>query len=153
MYVLDTSALASHFLRQPGADDVEALLAADREAIGVCVLSWFELRYVLIRCGLTAADAARAVELYRGLRVKSCPVTDDVVDRAMALRDATKSRLPLADALIAGCAAVHGARLVHRDADLDGVPGPSLKTLRIPSRTGPPVVRERVATYRTRKRA
>jgi len=158
-HLLDTSALCAHFLREPGSDEVAGLLADDPAELGVCVVSWFEMRYALKRCGVSRADLQRALALYRDLPLESCLVADPVVDRAAELRDATSTRLPLADALIAGCAAAHDAILVHRDAHLDAVPDRLVRKHRLPdgaggppSRSGPALVKETGATYEKRSR-
>jgi predicted nucleic acid-binding protein len=151
-HLLDTSALCAHFLRQPGADKVAGLLADAPAELGVCVVSWFELRYALRQCGVSRSDLDRALGLYRELPMASCPVTDLVADRAAELRDATPGRLPLADALIAGCAATHGAVLVHRDAHMDAIPDRLVKKLRLPDESGGPVVmKEEKTAYGTRR--
>ena len=41
-------------------------------------------------------------------------------------------RLPLAAALIAGCAAQHNAVLVHRDSHLSALPARIVRILRLP---------------------
>lgn len=130
-YLLDTSALCAHFFGQPGGEEVGHLFA-DESDLGVCAVSWFEMRYVLRRCGVTKTDIDRALRIYRELPLETCSVTIDVVDLAVAIRDGSKERLPLPDALIAGCAATQGAILVHRDAHLDKVPDRLLKKLRLP---------------------
>lgn len=131
-HLLDTSALCAHLLLQPGADEVDRLLGERPEQIGVCVITWFEARYVLKRCGLSECDLTEALALYRSLPIRQCAITPEVVDRAVHVRDATPTRLPLADALIAGCAAHHGVILVHRDAHLSALPTRIVGTLRLP---------------------
>jgi predicted nucleic acid-binding protein len=131
-HLLDTSALCAHFLAQPGADEVDRLLGERPGQIGVCVITWFEARYVLKRCGLTERDLVKALSLYRSLPIQQCTISPEVVDRAVHIRDATPTRLPLADALIAGCAAHYEAILVHRDTHLSALPARVVATLRLP---------------------
>ena len=109
MHLLDTSALCAHFLGEPGADTVEKLLQQPEE-VGVCVLSWFEMRFVLPACGVTAANAAAAVRLYRALPLMVCEINETIVDGAVALRSTATARLPMTDALIAACAQQFDAR-------------------------------------------
>lgn len=132
-HLLDTSALCAHFLHEDGAAEVQRLLAADPAEVGVCVVTWFEMRYVLQCCGVPWRDVEQALALYRDLPMESCPVTDLVVARAIELRDAASARLPLAGALIAGCAAAHHVTLVHRDAHMDAIPERLVKQVRWPS--------------------
>ena len=53
---------------------------------------------------------------------------------AIQIRKACRNRLPLVDALIAGCAASRGYTLVHRDPHLDGIPADQLTMLRLPDK-------------------
>lgn len=131
-HLLDTSALCAHFLAQPGADEVDRLLGERPDQIGVCVITWFEARYVLKRCGVSDSDLTRALSLYRSLPLRQCAITPEVVDQAIHVREATPIRLPLADALIAGCAAQHNAILVHRDSHLSALPARIVRGLRLP---------------------
>ena len=126
-HLLDTSALCAHFLGQSGGDGVRKILEADAAATGVCVITWFEMHGVLRRCGLPPRAVAEALTLYRSLPLASCPVSSAVVDKALELRLAAGDRLALADALIAGCAASHGAVLVHRDQHFHGIPAALLR--------------------------
>jgi predicted nucleic acid-binding protein len=151
-YLLDTSAVAALFLHEPGGDVVERLLADPAAEVSVCAITWFELRFLLRRIGLTPADCAEALRLCRAAIVRSWPVNEDVVERAVQLRTEGGDRLALADCLIAGCAAVHGAVLVHRDAHFDAIPERLLRQMNIgappPSSPPPRVAREKRAAYR-----
>jgi predicted nucleic acid-binding protein len=53
---------------------------------------------------------------------------------SLIIQSKTSARLPLVDALIAGCASAHGAVLVHRDPHFDNIPRAQLKTLRLPDK-------------------
>ena len=161
-HLLDTSALCAHFLHEPGGDQVSVLFSENPAQLAVCVITWFEMRGALERCGVASHLVDRALDLYRELPLSSLSVTEPVVDRAVQLRGAAARRLPLADALIAGCAAVHGMVLVHRDAHFDALPADSVKRHRLQdppadatSEDVPPVVRESPPAYparRTRKK-
>lgn len=128
-YLLDTSALAAHFLNQTGAAQVDQLIAEAPSDVGVCVLAWFELRYVLHRCGVSEKDSHQALALYRELPMTQVSISMEVVQRAMDIRDATPQRLPLADALMAACASLHHAVLVHRDSHYAPIPARYLRQL------------------------
>ena len=42
-HFLDTSAILAHYLREPGADDVNAILARGPEAAGISLITLVEL--------------------------------------------------------------------------------------------------------------
>ena len=53
------------------------------------------------------------------------------------IRHSCPNRLPLVDALIAGCATAAGLTLVHRDSHLDAIPTAVLAVLRLPDKLRP----------------
>lgn len=124
-HVLDTSAILAHYLREPGAEDVNAILALGPEAAGVPLIALVELRGRLSTVTATPQEAERVFELYAAALTTALPFTRETAEAAMCLRAATPSRLPLADALIAASARQHNAVLVHRDPHMAGIP-PSL---------------------------
>ena len=58
----------------------------------------------------------------------------DATLAAIRIRRASPVRLPMVDALIAGCAAAAGLTLVHRDFHMDAIPASELKMLRLPDK-------------------
>lgn len=121
-HVLDTSAVLAHYLREPGAEDVNAILARGPEETGVSLISLVELRSRLAEAAAHAQEAERAFKLYTETLTTVLPFSRETADAAMDLRAATRPRLPLVDALIAASAKQHGAILVHRDPHMATIP-------------------------------
>jgi predicted nucleic acid-binding protein len=121
-HVLDTSAILAHYLCEPGADDVNALLAQGPEAAGISLIALVELRGRLAEVAANPHEAERAFELYTGTLTTVLTFSRETADAAMDLRAATRPRLPLVDALIAASAKQHGAVLVHRDPHMATIP-------------------------------
>ena len=60
-HVLDTSALLAHYLREPGAEDVNIILARGPEETGISLITVVELR----GRGLTVQEIATALGVSR----------------------------------------------------------------------------------------
>ena len=118
-YLLDTSALAAHFLRRPGDRFVADCV---RKGGAVCALSLFEFAQFLKRQGLDQTASAEMWGLYRAALTAVHPVDEAVADLAVQLRSQAADRLPLADACIAACAARHGLTLLHGDSHYAALP-------------------------------
>ncbi|MBN1243487.1 MAG: PIN domain-containing protein [Spirochaetales bacterium] len=119
--LLDTSALLAHWHDEPGAVRVQELLA-DREAeVLLCALSVAEFARAALSLG-ASRDEARSTALRYASLGTLVAVDEAVAVRAFELGSLASSRLPLADALIAAAASIHGATLVHRDAHFDALP-------------------------------
>ena len=121
-HVLDTSALLAHYLREPGAGDVNVILARGLEETGISLITVVELRGRLTELVADTTEAERAFKLYTETLTTTVPFTRETAEAAMELRSATRPRLPLVDALIAASARQHGAILVHRDSHMAGIP-------------------------------
>jgi len=130
-HLLDTSALCAHFLGEPGADEVDKILAA--RTATVCVLTWFELRFVLKHLGVSPRDALSAERVYRAVVAESWAVDDTVIESAVTLRETAGDRLPMADAIIAGCAVAHELILVYRDQHFEALPANRLRQIKLPA--------------------
>lgn len=133
-HLLDTSAILAHFLDEPGADQVEVLLAGGADVAGLAAPSWAELDRRLQELIPDAAEAARVLRHYTRSLCGFIAVDEAAVLAAMKIRAVCASRLPLVDALIAGCAACHGLTLVHRDSHMDCVPPDQVAVIRLPDR-------------------
>lgn len=131
-HVLDTSAILAHYLREPGASDVNAILARGPEAAGLSLISIVELRGRLSDLAVDAEEAGRVLKLYTETLTTILPFTRETAEAAMELRSATRPRLPLVDSLIAAGAIQHGAILVHRDPHMAAIPAPLLNQLVLP---------------------
>jgi predicted nucleic acid-binding protein len=120
--LLDTTALLAHFMNEPGAAQVQAILDDRNQDVLISAVSITEFARRLEALDAPLAEA-RAIALdYAGLADLVVPVDAAVAIRAFELGSACTARLPLADALIAACAGVHEAVLVHRDPHFDGIP-------------------------------
>ena len=118
-YLVDTSALGTHYLGQLGDGLVADCL---REGADICALTVFEFSWLLRRHGVPATVRAASWSLYRGMVHGVRAVDEGVAVRAVALREESKGRIPLADACIAACAVHHGLVLVHADNHFKGLP-------------------------------
>lgn len=132
-HVLDTSAVLAHYLNEPGAADVHALIAG-HDTIGFCVISLPELKTRLREILDDPAEIERVFALYADDLTTSLPVTREMADMAIQLRETTRPRLPTVDAVIAACAQLHQATLVHRDPHLTAIPPGKIQQLVLPAK-------------------
>ncbi len=120
--LLDTTAMLAHFRNESGANRVQAILDDQKLDVLISAISIAEFARRLEALGASLADSrSRALE-YAGLADMVVPIDTAIAIRAFELGSACAGRLPLADALIAACASVHEAVLVHRDSHFDGIP-------------------------------
>ena len=120
--LLDTTALLAHFRNESGAMRVQAILDDRNPDVLISAISIAELARRLLTLGATQVDARSIALEYATLADLVVPVDAAIAVRAFELGSACASRLPLADALIAACANVHEATLIHRDPHFDGIP-------------------------------
>lgn len=130
-YLLDTSAVVAHYRKEVGHARVQALFDDDDAVLWLAAPSLMELDACLRDIGIEKAARRMTVDAYAGELVHLVAVDECVARRAVEIRDAVVGRLPVMDALIAACAAVRGAILVHRDSHFDAIPGSVLPTLRL----------------------
>lgn len=131
-HLLDTSAILAHYLDEPGAEQVSALLAAGPSGVAMAAPSWPELARRLAE--LIADDPIEVARVHRRYTRDLCafiPVDEPAALAAMRIQQACSTRIPLIDTLIAGCAAHAGLTLVHRDPHLDAIPARQIRTLRL----------------------
>ena len=131
-HLLDTSALLAHYLDEPGADQVENLLAQGPAVAALAAPSWVELDTRLRELVTDTKVRESVFEQYTCGLTTLVPVDSAACLAAIRLRAAAPARLPLADALIAGTADAAGLILVHRDPHFDTIPG--IKVLRLPGK-------------------
>jgi predicted nucleic acid-binding protein len=131
-HVLDTSAILAHYLNEPGADDLNAILAQGPDAAGISLIALVELRGRLAEVAANPQEAKRALELYTETLTTVLPFSRETADVAMDLRAATRPRLLLVDALIAASAKQHGAILVHRDPHMATISTSLVSQLMLP---------------------
>jgi predicted nucleic acid-binding protein len=120
--LFDTTALLAHFRNESGATQVQAILDDQDKDVLISAVSVIEFARRLQALGVPLADARTTALEYAGLADMVVPVDTAIAIRAFELGSACTTRLPLADALIAACAGVHEAILVHRDPHFEGIP-------------------------------
>lgn len=134
-HLLDTSAVLAHFLDEPGSDAVSRILAGGKKKALLCAPSWAELERRLAELVPDAEDAERVWTLYTQELCGFLPLDADSVRAAIDLRRSAEGRLPLIDALIAGCASANDMELVHRDSHMDRLSGENLKIISLPTKS------------------
>jgi predicted nucleic acid-binding protein len=134
-HLLDTSAVLAHFLDEPGADVVSRILAGGKKKALLCAPSWAELERRLGELVPDTAEAERVWTLYTQGLCGFLPLDEDSVRAAISLRRSADGRLPLIDALIAGCASAQGMELVHRDSHMDRLSGENLRIISLPTKS------------------
>ena len=133
-HLLDTSAILAHYLDEPGADQVCALLAGGRAVVALAAPSWPELARRLTELIVDPVAAARVHHSYTRDLCAFIPLDEPATLAAMRIQQACRTRLPLVDTLIAGCAAHANLILVHRDPHLDAISPRQLRMLRLPDK-------------------
>jgi predicted nucleic acid-binding protein len=131
-HLLDTSAILAHYLDEPGADEVESLLAQGPDKVALAAPSWVELDTRLRELVPEKKARQNAFLQYTTSLTSLLPVDAESSLAAIRLWNAAPGRLPLADALIAGVACAAGLILVHRDPHFDTIP--RIKALRLPNK-------------------
>ena len=133
--VLDTSAWVALAESEPGADEVEAHVAAawlGRESIHSSFVSLTELQYVRTN-EQGAESAARLVAWVKQQPVQWLHSDDALCGEAAKLKAAHK--ISFADAFVAATALRLNATLVHKDPEFTALAG-VLKLHPLPPKTG-----------------
>ena len=133
-YLLDTSAILTHLLGEPGCDQVTGMLAGGPEQAAMAAPSWVELERRLTELIPDSREADRIWHHYTHSLCALLPVDEAASLAAIRIRRAARPRLPLVDALIAGCAAASGLILVHRDEHMNGIPGTLVQAVCLPNK-------------------
>lgn len=126
-YLLDTSALLTHYRKEAGWKIVQDLFETTDAEILMASVSLAEFGRRLLELGASEADAHEAIINYRLLCSETAPIDADVALSAFAIACQTPLRLPLVDALIAAAAQARDATLVHRDKHMHAIPEELLK--------------------------
>lgn len=119
--VLDTSAWLALDEAEPGASDLEAILAAawlGEKQVFACFVTLTELDYIRTR-EHDAQQAAELLSFARAQRVTWVHSNDALCATAATLKAA--HRLSFADAFVAALAVQLGATLVHKDPELSAL--------------------------------
>ena len=133
-HLLDTSALLAHYFDEAGAEEVESLWQALDHRIALCVITLPEFKSRLRHEIADLEEVEQAYRLYADHLTTQVPVDRQVAELAAEIRGVAASRVPLVDAIIAGCARHSDAVLVHRDPHMDAIPAGFVKQLRLPDR-------------------
>jgi predicted nucleic acid-binding protein len=120
--LLDTSAILVHFFKEPQGERVQGILADESSRILIPSVCITELARRLVSLG-HAHDEARTIALsYAGLAEEVVAIDMAVAVRAFELSTLTRERVPLVDVVIAACASIAEATLIHRDAHFRTLP-------------------------------
>lgn len=133
-HVLDTSALLAHAFQEPGWERVREILHDDTAVLGLPAPVLFELQVRLHEKGVLEQHPGAIAE-YESLFDVAIPVDNAVANAAFQLKRDSPERLPAVDALIAACAKVQDASLVHRDPHISSIPNHLLKQELLPPKT------------------
>lgn len=125
-YLLDSSAVLAFYFGEPGGKRVREILSEDQSIVRLSVLTMAEF-WSRLRAEGSAQAFTEDWRQISELMTEIEPVSMAVVRRSLDLREATPSRLPQVDALIAATAALHNAVLVHCDPHFQSIPVSSLK--------------------------
>ena len=128
-HLLDTSAVLLHFMGEPGGDRVGEWLGRGPDKTAIAAPSVVELASRLAELVRNEREERRILGLYTRELTTLVPVDEESAIAAIALRRASPERLPLVDALIAGCAGARGLVLVHRDRHLAAIPQSALRSV------------------------
>lgn len=132
-HILDTSALLAHAFQEPGWQRVREILHDETAVLGLSAAVLFELQVRFHQRGILDLHL-QAVAEYESLFDELVAVDHAVAKAAFELKRDTPGRLPAIDALIAACAKVHDATLVHRDPHLATIPPHLLRQEMLPSK-------------------
>ena len=136
-HVLDTSAILAHYFDEPGAALVEGLWQDTGNRVGICVLTLPELKGRLAAEVADRQEVERAYSQYVDDLTANLIVDRETAESAILLRQSADTRLPLIDALIAGCARTHSAALVHRDPHMSSIPHEMVAQVVLPRKADP----------------
>jgi predicted nucleic acid-binding protein len=127
--LLDTSALLLHFLKESGGDRVQDLVAAESNQVLLAAVTIAELARRLLAMGYDVGEARSTSLAYASLADRVVAVDRAAAVRAFEISSLARERIPLVDSLIAACASVSGATLVHRDRHFCAVPEDLLRRM------------------------
>ena len=126
-YLLDTSALLSHYRNEEGAPKVQELFEDDDASIAIASITLTEFSRRMNALGASRDDISTALENYCRILSSVIAIDESIARNAFLLGLQAESRLPLADALIAATAHSVDAVLVHRDPHFAALPSGSIK--------------------------
>lgn len=131
-HVLDTSALLAHCREEAGYEIVEGLLEQTAGRVFVSAITWLEFQLRLRELIPSEKVRREVLAIYDELLTEALPVTREVAQAALELRQRVPQRIPNGDALIAATAKLINATLVHRDPHLGVIPVKQVKQIVLP---------------------
>lgn len=133
-YLLDSSAALADIFGEPGTDRVRQLVDDPLTVVGISVLTLYEAYTAVLHRTGSEEQSREAVAILRAAMHEVVPVTEEIVDLAMELRQAATARIATADCIIGATAAYHGATLVHRDPHFAALPAGRLAQETLPDK-------------------
>ena len=121
-YLLDTSAILSHYQGEKGAEQVNALFENSKTEIYVSILSKEEFIRKVNEVEVDLNEVRRIWKEYALLWSEVIPVDEKVTESSVEIFDQMNTRIPMIGSLIAGSAHCKKAILVHRDQHLLRIP-------------------------------
>lgn len=121
-YLLDTSAILAHYRSEHGADLVQSLFEDENKCLLLSSASIPEFGRRLRDLGLPERQIIESLKEYCLLVENVISIDRAVAELAFEIHCGMTERLPMVDALIAGCAKSERATLVHRDAHMRAIP-------------------------------
>jgi predicted nucleic acid-binding protein len=121
-FLFDTSTLLLHYFKAPGSDWIHRIMTDTTNAIMIAAVSITELGRRLVATGCDPTEARSVALSYAAMCERVISVDTAASVRAFELGVASRARIPLVDALIAACASIADATLVHRDDHFLAIP-------------------------------
>lgn len=131
-HVFDPSAILAHYFQEPGAEEVNLLLADNTVEVGLPATALIDLKTRLTATVPDPAEARRAYRLYAEELVATLPVTREIAIEAERIIERTDGRLPLPTAVVVATARRENAILVHRDPALALLPDDLVRQCTLP---------------------
>ena len=133
-FLLDTSGLLAHYRGEAGHEIVAQAFEDHAGAVFTSAIVWLEFQIRLKDITPDPAQRAEALSIYQELLSDCLPVTLATAQLAFKIREATPTRLPNSDALIAATASMKGATLIHRDPHFLPIPSSMLSQAALPQK-------------------
>lgn len=130
MYLLDSSAWLVHMLGETGMEQINDFFEDEEAEVSISVLSIPEV-YGRVKSLGREDHWNRLWQGYQQAFTRVLSVNEIIAHRAVSLRQATPTRLPTVDGLIAATATVYDLTLVHRDAHLGSIPSHLLQQIEL----------------------
>jgi len=128
-YLLDTSALLSHYRHETGWESVQHLFEKGEAEIFLASVSLAEFARRLHDLGAPDEEVNRTVADYEMLFSTIVPIDARIAKEAYVIGRLASARLPMVDALIAAAAQRYQAILVHRDRHMTSISTSALEQI------------------------